>query len=66
MSKAVITVKLDNEAFGTTDNTRGAELSRILYELADKLATNGFDVVYNNSRLKDINGNNVGEIEIND
>jgi hypothetical protein len=58
--KATITVKMDNEAF--TD-APGYELARILRECATLVADGGYGHELT-AKLRDINGNTVGEVKI--
>ena len=52
-----ITIKMDNAAFGDTDESRKVEAGRILKEYAAKLICG---VSTNTHNLRDINGNAVG------
>jgi hypothetical protein len=56
--KLKIEIACDNAAFGETDEERSAELSRILARLSEKLWLGGGD---DGGKLRDINGNTVGE-----
>lgn len=56
--RAVITVEMDNAAF---QEYPWDELSRIISELAARLERSGFD---GDVKLRDINGNTVGEFKI--
>lgn len=61
MSKFIITIITDNDAFGDDDFREAEEVSRILKDLAGKLHMNPA-IVYNNPTLRDINGNTVGQV----
>ncbi len=56
----VLTITLDNDAFGVSSRARGRELARVLKELALSVETGG---VYcpDDGRCRDSNGNTVGE-----
>lgn len=56
-SQFTLSITTENEAFGTDDLSRGQETARILRTLADKLEQRGMDCF----KLKDANGNTVGE-----
>lgn len=56
MKKLIIEINTTNDAF---EENRGAELARIFRELADKVEAG--TVPY---RLRDVNGNRIGQIEI--
>ena len=58
MEKLTITIEnLGNAAF---EEDKNAEIARILRDLADKIENDNIPV-----KLRDINGNTVGEVEIN-
>lgn len=60
--KMTITIQMDNAAF---EDNQGGEVARILRELASKIdGDSSLEGVYYN--LRDINGNKVGEMNIND
>lgn len=64
--KAVITVQMDNAAFENENDTNGAELGRILRDLADKVENGGTLSLYAGEgiNLRDANGNAVGQLEV--
>lgn len=57
MAKIVITIRTDNSAF---DADPGAEMHRILSELAERYESEGLGV--DNHPISDINGNKVGNV----
>lgn len=58
--EATITVRMDNAAF---DPDAGAELARILRDLADNICDRVLFRVDDADNLRDYNGNTVGQIE---
>lgn len=60
MAKIIITICTDNAAF---EDTGGSEVARILRELADDYDNEGFHVY---KKLRDINGNSVGNTTFKD
>lgn len=62
--QVTITINCDNAAFGDTDESRGYELRDILESLAERLSRYGFDESYNNLKIRDSNGNTVGQLTI--
>ena len=68
--KAIITVQMDNAAFhpfpdndGPDHDGNGAELARILRELADRIEADTLDPGDTHG-LHDVNGNRVGQLEV--
>lgn len=57
-----IEIATDNDAFGETDDERGAEVARILRALADRFAREA-DPRAVPTILRDTNGNRVGTCE---
>lgn len=57
--KMIITINMDNAAF---DGEPGVEVSRILRKLADEYVESGCDLA--RYKLRDINGNIVGRVEV--
>lgn len=61
--RATITVHMDNAAF--EGNDAGDELARILGTLSERVSGTDFKDSYDRSfKLRDINGNTVGECKI--
>lgn len=56
--KVIITIEVDNDAFQPEPSK---ELARILKELSDKISHKGIE---DKRPLYDINGNNVGWLEV--
>lgn len=60
-----ITIETDNAAFGTSANSIGHEVARILRETAKRLNEEAIDLrPCQPTRLRDINGNTVGHFEV--
>lgn len=67
MSRAALTVRLDNDAF--SGNDLGPELARVLRDLADRLEEQSRAYLAGNgarNRAKDTNGNTVGFLVLTD
>ena len=64
--KATITIQMDNAAFENENDTNGAELGRILRELAENLENGGTLSAGEGINLRDTNGNRVGKLEVSD
>lgn len=60
-----ITIEMDNEAFGESGMDRAQEVFRVLNDLTGRLYPetfeDGADSYDRNGKLRDINGNTVGE-----
>lgn len=59
--KATITVEMNNAAF---ELPAGSELARILRELASKIDESNLEGEDRIWKLRDINGNNVGQLKV--
>jgi hypothetical protein len=59
MDRITITINTENSAFTEEDFYMNAEVSRILHDLADKIENDHYP-----SKLRDLNGNTCGKVEI--